>query len=286
MSAISCYPLPLALPVVWASERNRWTFGPASEPRFIPPSNPSNSIEDLTQAKAGSRYIRRDQVFDLYDAILFANYQGRVLNVEMTISWNVAGITDPKDVNRAFNVFRDRFRQFLAHRKCPALYYAVFENSKRMKLHTHIAAHVPDEHLPVFRDWWRSIESEYPKGQSGTKMFVVRTRKRTPIHSQWRWFQYLMKGMDPKLRSAEKGPGVKDANSLAYVWRRETGIVEVQRVRIARSLGPKARRKNGYAPFQSLTDVDLGKRYGDFEFQRGRMLRGEIRMSLDDPNDC
>jgi hypothetical protein len=243
----------------------------ASYPTF-PPAGP--------QTRRGTRYIRRDQIIGLYTAIMFANYQGSVLNAEVTVSWRLAGIVGSKPVTAAFNLFMDRYRKFMGHRKSPAHYYAVFENHSKIGYHSHMALHVPDKIRDAFHDWRRGVAADLVDGADPGNLFEVRVHKDDNVFSQWKWFQYCMKGLDPRLYRAEKEFGAKDLNSLAGVLRRETGFVEMQRVRISRSLGATARAKAQYAPPYYMTRADWKTRYSDAEYQRGVMDRHSAAVGL------
>ncbi|MFS8035967.1 hypothetical protein ACI7BZ_03205 [Xanthobacter sp. AM11] len=249
---------------------------------LMPVAQIAEANEPPARSREGSRYIRRYQVFDLYDAICFANYKGAILNIELTISWKLAGISSPTDVNRAYNVLMDRFRKFMVQRRYPAYYYAVFENDRKIGYHNHIGLHVPNSLQAAFRRWIKNIELEIVQGTTTGRLFHIRLHKQSSVKSQWQWFKYCVKGLDPSLTKRDKQLGKPDANSLAGVWRRETGYVELQRVRIARSLGHKARRDASYTPKHCITNISEPNRYSDWEFERGRVDRGEVIVQLSD----
>ncbi|MFG1181486.1 hypothetical protein [Xanthobacter versatilis] len=235
---------------------------------------------------ATTKYISRDQAIKLYSSILFANYQGVVLNVELTIAWKVANIVSAKAVTQNLERFLDRFRKFMAHRNLSAFYYAVHENGKTLGYHTHLALHVPDRYRKDFHRWWHNIDNA-SDGSDGTESFMnARFHRDDSVHSQWRWFQYCMKGLDPRLMPKEKpinGQKNTDLNTLAGVWRRETGRVEMRRVLTSRSLGPDARSKAGYQPPFSFNRAPFEERYTDAEYKRGQSERMATKFPILEP---
>ncbi|MFG1393162.1 hypothetical protein [Xanthobacter agilis] len=226
-----------------------------------------------------TRYINRDELHRLYESILFANYMGEVLNVEMTIAWQLAGLTEPEAVTRALELLLGRFRKFVTHRKFRTCYYAVHENERKIGYHTHLAFHVPEKYRVAFHRWWQSVEDELSNCDGPDKLIFVRFHKEDAIHSQWRWFQYCMKGLDPKLMKSEakrEGWETLDTNTLAGVWRRETGRIPMKRVHIARAMCKKAQGHAGYkAPFR-ISNVFDEYRYTDIEYIRGKRERNVL----------
>lgn len=248
---------------------------------LMPVAQFAEANEPPARSREGSRYIRRHQVFDLYDAICFANYKGAILNIELTISWKLAGISSPTDVNRAYNVLMDRFRKFMVQRRHPAYYYAVLRTTVRLAI-TIISGFMFRTASKLPSGWIKNIELEIVQGTTTGRLFHIRLHKQSSAKSQWQWFKYCVKGLDPSLTKRDKQLGKPDANSLAGVWRRETGYVELQRVRIARSLGHKARRDASYTPKHCITNISEPNRYSDWEFERGRVDRGEVIVQLSD----
>lgn len=179
-------------------------------PEFYPALPPSSG----PQTKRGTRYITRDQIISLYSAIMFANYQGSVLNAEVTVSWKLANIVGAEAVTVAFNLFMDRYRKFMDHRKQPAHYYAVFENHSKIGYHSHMALHVPDKFREDFHDWRRGVAADLMKGADPGNLFEVRVHKDNNVFSQWKWFQYCMKGLNPKLFLSEKKSGALALNEI------------------------------------------------------------------------
>ncbi|MFG1430444.1 hypothetical protein V5F44_07465 [Xanthobacter sp. V2C-8] len=225
-----------------------------------------------------TRYISRDELFRVYGAILFANYMGEVLNVEMTIAWKLANIYEPEAVTRALDLFLGRFRKFAAHRKFRTCYYTVHENDRKIGYHTHLALHVPDKYRDVFHRWWRGIETELDKGRDPEDIIFVKFHKEDAVHSQWRWFQYCMKGLDPNLAKSEakrEGWEKLDTNTLAGVWRRETGRIPMKRVRLALAMGKKAQRDACYKQPFYIQNVRHEYKYSDAEYRRGLFERNE-----------
>lgn len=226
-----------------------------------------------------TRYISRDELCRLYEGILFANYQGAVLNAEVTFSWRLAGYEGTIQMNGALNRLLDRFRKFAAHREMKAYYYAVNEHGKHNGYHTHMSFHIPDKYRDDFRRWLSDINSDTANARRTKGFIFLRTHKQDAVHSQWRWFQYCMKGLDPRLLKGEaKGEGYEklDTNKLAAVWRSETGSIDIKRLRIARAMGKKAQADAGYKPPFTMLNVRPEYRYQDSEYRRGLIDHNEV----------
>ena len=221
-----------------------------------------------------SSFITTDQFLRVFRGIQYANYRGYILNTELTIAWKCAGIDAPSDVDRMNMRAMDRIRKFLEYRKIPVFYYGVFENGILNGYHFHAAIYVPPLYKSQFKDCLKKMARDFalPHLVNDFVRGVIRRADKTG--AQWRWFQYCMKGLDPVVyRDVVKFPYDKDMNTLVGVQRRNPGVVEIDRVRIARSMGPKARMDAGYRAELDITRAEWQSCYTDAEYKRGKLDR-------------
>lgn len=156
-------------------------------------------------------HITKSQFIDLYSAVSFANNQGVAMNVHIIIQWGRMGYTDHVE---AAKVLQDDFFRHLngwyAYKNKvrvksgqpalhPLFWIYTHECSHRAGFHTHILAGIPLEIRQDFREWVKSRIAPLSKKTPAPKGIVkVVGPPSDPIGRQWRFFQYLCKGLDPK----------------------------------------------------------------------------------------
>ncbi len=231
-----------------------------------------------------NRHITHTQLENVYDAVLFANELGSVLNVEITVTWRYAIILDYNEIEINYKKFSDRLRKFLEYHNCPVHYYAIFENGPSEGYHTHFAAHIPDRIRPEFKSWRRRAARDWAVALDVSARFLhVHMHRDDNVAAQWNLFKYLMKGLNPKLSRLQKRvmPKADTANYYYGVQKREAGAIMLNRVRIARALGPLARSK---LPFydrpHAIDGVSFADRYSDLVFRRRGVVRALQAMVL------
>lgn len=215
-----------------------------------------------------TKYISRMQISRVFTAVRFANYQGCILNVEISLSFKFAGVATALEAQTLYNKIMDRFKKYMKNKGLPAFYYGVFENGSNVGLHFHGALHVPHIMRKEIQCWWDKILGELAvDGQSRNFGHMV-IHKDKEFLAQWKWFRYCMKGLNPWLTSRERNRGYADLNSLTGVRREETGLVDIDRVRIARCLGEKAQNDAGYRPGPAMGAMPHEQRYTGSEYYR------------------
>lgn len=247
----------------------------------------TEAIFDKSLRKSvGTRHITRSQCSSVYDAVLFANYSGSTLNNMMTIVWKYAALHTEEDICAEYKKLLDRLRKFLEYHGCPVHYYAVFENGPKEGYHTHIAIHVPDRIRTEFKKWRASNAARLcVDPQTIPRQMHVHMRRDNHIRSQWAIFRYLMKGLDPQLlrREAKAYQHMrrKTANYLFGVMQRDTGLVAMDRVHIARALQPAARFKAEYERPYRIDEVPYERRYSAEMYRSPEVIEvAEVLRSL------
>lgn len=228
-------------------------------------------------------HIPRDSLFQAYEGIRYANYLGSIFNVAITINWQCEGYESPASIDRAYRMFMDRYKKFCSHRNEIAFYWTVFERGETVGLHSHSGIALPWWHRNQFRSWFVHSLVNFDGRPFERASYSVRIRSGTPIISQWKWFRYCFKSVDPTMSATEKrrfgeAATVSQIAGLAY---QPGGFVPFKRVRLCRAFGSAARRKAGYAS-ESIGRVPQEHRYGDDEYRRGLQDRqnAELRSVL------
>ena len=138
----------------------------------------------------------------MYMGIVLANCRGIVLNSMVNISWSTVGISDDEDVADADADFRVSLRNWLKAREAPLAWVWCLENGSRFGLHSHILAHIPDEHRDEFRDHVPDAVAKIAKhpvvDDTNRKIRTVKVHhvREDRFISQWAMFKYMSKSID------------------------------------------------------------------------------------------
>ncbi|KQT96094.1 hypothetical protein ASG60_20670 [Methylobacterium sp. Leaf469] len=231
------------------------------------------------QFQPSSRLITRGQFYRAHEAIAFANYEGCILNVEVTIAWASMGYRYGQEVDRVSRLLMQSIRKFMRRNEVPNFNYMVFERSNVFGLHSHSALHVPIRVYPKFRRWLNRYITRVDRIGYRRRLHVRRRRETDStraIAEQWRWFKYCFKGIDPFISPAEREVnGVTTDDTFAEVFglrHRYSGIVTLPRVRLAQDMQEKSRRQAAYPERLYLIDHET-KRYTGWEYERGKSDR-------------
>lgn len=162
---------------------------------------------------AESRVLSSRDFLRLYKGVATANYNGWILNTFVTISWSLAGLTDPSAVRAAQGAFQERLTSWFHYRRKlnrqypPLAAIWVKEVGRTLGLHTHYLLHVPESERREFAAWarksvataTRSQVRAFRKTARGQPMLVTHIKDRIEIGDQWNVFQYMAKGVDPDI---------------------------------------------------------------------------------------
>jgi hypothetical protein len=210
-----------------------------------------------------TRKISFGQFDNLYSAVCYANSRGWVLNVEMTITWPLLGLRSDTEVGRRLAQFLHLLYHFCRDkRNLDFVLIWVMERGAERGLHTHLAVHLPIAVKPQFRRWVRRALKRMTGVDPDRVIITPGGQRLKPLHfdfrsdysaySQWQWFKYMIKGIDP---TAICGP---DDESVERVWRvidvrpEPVGIMSTKRVGWSKLIGPEARDDDGFfSPFRA-----------------------------------
>ncbi len=221
----------------------------------------------------GGVRLKRTQFNDLYSAIAYANTLGLVMNCHVSITWGLLGILNHTEAaktltHRVIKALRQWYKDRTGRDQLAWIY--VQENGRIHGFHTHLMLAIPNELRMPFREWLKSRLSDVCRLDSMPKeAFHVTAPPSDRIGRQWRYFQYLTKGID----ESEMLPARVGWNSHIPVSRlinigvENPGDVQCRKkCGVSNLIGVKARQRAG---FRSLLDqgvTDVRRLYAGMEY--------------------
>ncbi|RWB61875.1 MAG: hypothetical protein EOQ48_14090 [Mesorhizobium sp.] len=188
------------------------------------------------------QFITRDQFFELYDAVCFANSRGWVMNVTVDIQPGNLGIVGHDEIFKTFRIWLARYRDWCSQRHIESIYIYLWERPPDRSLHVHMMCHIPDILQAEFEDWaYASIRSLTKPGS----LWVapdIKTRKKATAANQWFAFRYRIKGLSPEIYLPGTGPRRALADQIG-VRAEPQGEIGGKRVGSSRVISWKARRE-------------------------------------------
>jgi hypothetical protein len=148
----------------------------------------------------GGRRLNAAQFVNLYSAVAFANTLGLVMNAHVSITWRLLGIHNHTEAaiiltDRVFKPLRQWYAYQTGRDQFAWLY--VHENGQTHGLHTHLMFAIPNDLRPAFRRWLRLRLSDLCRHGSIPKgAYYIAAPPSDRIGRQWRYFQYLTKGLN------------------------------------------------------------------------------------------
>lgn len=225
-------------------------------------------------AHEGSRYISAKQFKNAYSAVAFANSRGFVMNVHLSITWGMMGISDPEIAAQLLTKhFIKDLKQWsddrIGEKDVP--YFYAHEVGAKHGFHTHILISLKKELLPEFREWtMRRLCRICGKPSLPKETFKALIRHKKALKVQWRWwFQYLVKGVHPDetLASTSGLTPLVPVHRLIHFMHKDPGKHQcIKNIGVARCIDSAARKA---ARFRSLLDsriTDVRLLYSGAEF--------------------
>ncbi len=205
------------------------------------------------RAAKSARHIAASDFENAYRAASFSNWSGTVMNVHLTIVWETVEKREDLEIRRCLEKFLERFRKWNSERSFATRWIYVQERVPSRGLHTHILASVDKLNRTDFERWAlrciKTVSGRIPiqNVQKG-KTIVIRHRANDDVSTQWRLFQYLMKGVDPDaeipdIQDRRKRRPITEVAGLRY---RKQGNIFTKRVGVSRSLDRNARMAAGF----------------------------------------
>ena len=189
-------------------------------------------------------FITPRQLKIAHAAVEIANYHGLLMNVELTITPNAVGLSKADEVDAIQRQFFKKFGGMCRRWGISPRYNVVFEWGIRRGYHFHAAIALPPDTIGKFRRWIKpAVFHLLSDGQPTSGLVFVKVRAKPTLDSQWRWFRYMMKGLDPEAVNRERRR-VADVVGISKL--RSPGLWPFKRVRVSECSSFRAALKMRY----------------------------------------
>ncbi|WP_112662023.1 hypothetical protein [Microvirga flavescens] len=187
---------------------------PASGPSLPPPASVGLNLPKLDARE----FMSSDDWNPLLNGISFANRQGHIFNVAVTIVFGPLGLSSDEDTHGAFKKLQKSLRSWHEERGLEQMIWWVWERSEKNGLHVHLGLVIPREYkgqarmrrdgsatrkeFAGFEDWLITYLSKLaPRAMTPGDVYrseACLVEFRAPsIISQWKWFAYCSKSLHP-----------------------------------------------------------------------------------------
>jgi hypothetical protein len=221
----------------------------------------------------GGRRLTAEQFVDLYSAVAFANLQGHILNAHLTITWRLLGISEHSKAAEALlrsvmNPLKEWYRARSNGK--PLVWLYVHEDGNTHGFHTHLLLDMPTALIPGFKAWLRKrLRDICTSGRLPGNAYKLVAPPSDPIGRQWRYFQYLMKGIDADaVLQSNVGPvsHVRVAQLIRVPIDNPGDVDCTKKCAVANVIGESARRAAGFCSWLDGRVVDIRRMYAGMEY--------------------
>lgn len=267
--------------------RSEELFGKAEEEE-VPP-NPRIFInkygrKNWERDNRFSRDLSAEQFINLYSAVAFANANGRILDVRVSITWELLGLARHRPYQDAIMAFTNEFIKPLrlwldykgkkeVYRKSPyeLRYIYVHEVGRKHGFHTHLLIDIPKHLRKDFRQWMKNrltelslLDGDIPEGT-----FNITCPPSYPINRQWIAFSYMCKGLDKRARIFSKigeYPYIKAIDLIQFNYENPGDILCKKKCGVSHNINEKARKKHNYKSWLEMGLTDVRILYSGIEY--------------------
>ncbi len=220
------------------------------------------------------RYLTASQVADLYSAVAYANSNGLVMNVHISITWGMLGIEDhTAAANALCYEFVKHLRDWYQHKvpNSPFVWLYVHEVGRTHGFHTHILTAIPVGLRPAFRKWVRArlagaARLGIPPHKDASKVVAPPS---DPIGRQWWYLQYLAKGVsaEAEVRSVVGvDPYVRVSELIKHPLKSPGFVTCKKTCGVSNNIGKEERRKAGFRSLLERGIADVRRMYAGMEY--------------------
>ncbi len=223
----------------------------------------------------GGRRLNASQFASLYSAVAFANTLGLVMNVHVSITWGLLGIHDHTEAaiiltDRVFKPLRQWYAYQTGRDQFAWLY--VHENGQTHGLHTHLMFAIPNDLRPAFRRWLRlRLSALCRHGSTPKEACHITAPPSDRIGRQWRYFQYLTKGLD----GSDELPArvgwqshVRIGDLISQPLENPGDVRCKKKCGVSNLIGVKARQTAGFRSLLEQGVTDVRRLYSGMEYLR------------------
>ena len=213
-----------------------------------------------------SRNIDKDEFKEAYSAAAYANELGYVLNVSLTICWEMLGVK-PKNSSRDESGLHELvihpLRDWLKHK---SNFYWLYSNeySERSGVHTHYLFHVPKEHADSFKSYIAKRMKKINRNpQFSTASFKLRFDKGMDLYKQWMRFQYLCKGINRNqyMEHITTGEKVYIEDLIRFRYENPGNNHAMRRIAHSQNLNKKVRQASSFESVLERSILDINVLY-------------------------
>lgn len=210
------------------------------------------------------REIDKDEFLEAYSAVSYANELGYILNVSLTICWEMLGVK-PKKASRDKSDFHDLLihplRNWLKN-KCDFYWIYTNEYSQKSGFHTHYLLHIPREHAESFNNYIaKRIKKINKNPDFNHASFKLRFNKCMDLQKQWIRFQYLCKGINryQSMKHISSGETVYIEDLISFRYENPGNNHAMRRIAHSQNLNKNARRASSFeSPLEkSILDINV-----------------------------
>ncbi len=221
------------------------------------------------------RYLTASQFANLYSAVAFANSNGIVLNVRLSITWGLLGIEDHSAAADAMRYeFFKHLQDWYQHKvpdDRPFVWLYVHEVGRTHGFHTHILTAIPDALLPAFREYVAARLADVSRvaGPLHKGTFKIKAPPSDPIGRQWRGLRYLAKGISTKAEVPSvvgTSPFVRVAELIPETLKSPGDILCPKNCGVSNNLGKERRQKAGFRSLLERGIADKRRLYAGMEY--------------------
>lgn len=228
----------------------------------------------------GGRRLNAYQFANLYSAVAFANTLGLVMNVHVSITWGLLGIHNHTE---AAITLTDRvlkpLRQWHQNGRGQFAWLYVHENGRTHGFHTHLMFAIPDDLRPAFRLWLRlRLSALCRHGSTPKEACHITAPPSDRIGRQWRYFQYLTKGLD----GSDELPArvgwqshVRIGDLISQPLENPGDVRCKKKCGVSNLIGVKARQTAGFRSQLEQGVTDVRRLYSGMEYLRHMRQSGQ-----------
>lgn len=227
------------------------------------------------------RDIDKEEFIEAYSAAAYASELGYVLNVSLTICWEMLGVK-PKDSSRdelgLHELVIHPLRDWLKHK---SNFYWLYSNeqSQRSGFHTHYLFHVPKEHADSFKSYIAKRMKKINKNpQFNTASFKLRFDKGMDPYKQWMRFQYLCKGINRNqyMEHITTGEQVYIEDLIRFKYENPGNNHAMRRIAHSQNLNKKARQASSFESALEKSILDINVLYPRRKFRPTERTDAEV----------
>ncbi len=258
------------LAAIWGSDESRICEGVQcneESPRLYN-KRPAATYSSERQFLTGKQFV------ELYSAVAYANHLGIVMNVHVSITWKLLGIHSHQEAAKALRYEFFKHLQEWCEYRMPAghrfVWIYVHEVGRRHGFHTHLLTAIPNELRQEFREWMANRMAKLSRtGSAPKEAYGITAPPSDRIGRQWRYFQYLCKGIgcgEEVASAVGTEPSVQAASLIRVPGGRPADVRCRKRCGVSNNIGAQARKNDQHESLLERGVTDVRQLYAGMEY--------------------